>query len=119
MLKVSRSTSTNTGVAPRKATTSPVAKKVKSGTKTASPFNTPGLQNQRHGLSAVAQVTQCLTPTYSANRSSSSATSFPPMKLRYTILLYRCIDLVFIMLILSSQIPKLHFTAPLFSFLRK
>ena len=53
-----------TGVAPSRAGASPLAKKVKSGTNTASPGPTP------HAMSAsckasvpLAHVTQCLTPT--------------------------------------------------------
>ena len=64
MLKVSASTSTNTGVAPSKETISAEAKKVKSGTNTASPGPMPHTFSANDKASVpLAQVTQWLTPT--------------------------------------------------------
>ncbi len=64
MLKVSSSTSTKTGVAPRKETTSEEAKKVKSGMKTASPaLMSQAMRSIRRASVPLPQVMQCFTPT--------------------------------------------------------
>ena len=82
MLKVSSSTSTKTGVAPRIATTSPDEKNVKSGTNTASPSPIPQAISASSSASVpFPQVTQCFTPTYAASFSSSSETLLPPINL--------------------------------------
>ncbi|MHC2439241.1 hypothetical protein ACVMB0_006616 [Bradyrhizobium sp. USDA 4451] len=63
MLKVSSSTSTNTGVAPVSVTTSPVAQKVKVGHSTASPGPTFFAINTISSASVpLAQLTTCLAP---------------------------------------------------------
>ncbi len=81
MLNVASSTSTNIGVAPLKETISPVEKKVKSGTKTASPsFISQAIIRSVMASVPFAQVIQCLTPTYSANLCSRVFTPFPPIK---------------------------------------
>jgi hypothetical protein len=64
ILKVIGSTSTNIGVAPTKDTTSAVAKKVKSGTKTASPLPIFHAVSTNDKASVpFAHEIQCLTPT--------------------------------------------------------
>lgn len=75
---MSGQTSTKTGVAPSNETTSAEEKKVKSGTKTASPSPTPHALRARVRASVpLAQVRQCFTPTYSASWASSSLTWGP------------------------------------------
>ncbi len=64
MLWVAGSTSTNTGMAPTKGTTSPLEKNVKSGTKTASPSPTPQARRASSRASVpLAQVRQWSTAT--------------------------------------------------------
>ena len=78
MLNVSSSISIKTGVAPSKETTSADAKKVKSGTNTASPAPMPQALRARVSASVpLAQDIQCLTPTYSAKEASNSFTALP------------------------------------------
>src|SRR6266852_6278252 len=80
MLNVASSTSTNTGVAPSSATTSPVAQKVKDGHSTASPRPTPLAISTINSASVpLAQVTTCLAPLKAASAASSSVTSGPLM----------------------------------------
>ena len=84
ILKVSRSTSTNTGVAPAWDTISPEEKNVKSGTNTASPSLIPQAIIAIVSASVpLAQVTQCFTPTYSASSFSKSFTCCPLIKLQF------------------------------------
>ena len=65
-------------MAPSEAGHSPLEKNVKSGTKTASPSPIPQTFKARVIASVpFAQVTQCFTPTYSANWFSNSFTSGP------------------------------------------
>ena len=80
MLKLSSSTSTNTGVAPSQATTSAVATKVNAGTKTASPgFRPQAISTSASASVPLAQLTQCFAPQNSASCASSSRTSGPMM----------------------------------------
>src|SRR5712664_314553 len=80
MLKVVSSTSTNTGVAPVRATASPVAQNVNDGQNTASPRPTPlAISTISSASVPLAQLTTCLAPLKSASAASSCVTSGPLM----------------------------------------
>ena len=80
MLKVWGSMSTKMGVAPSSAGSSAVAKKVKGGTKTASPGPMPQAMSGMSSASVPeAQVMQCRAPVKAHRAASSSATSGPMM----------------------------------------
>ena len=79
-LKVSPWTSTNTGTAPRKGTTSAVAAKVKAGIRIASPGRTSNAMSASARASVpLAQATVCGAPQNAERLASSSATSGPMM----------------------------------------
>ena len=79
MLKVASSTSTKTGVAPVRATASPVAQKVKDGHSTASPGPTPfAIKIIKSASVPLEQVTTCLA----LEKAASAASSKPPPSAR-------------------------------------
>src|SRR5689334_2856116 len=78
MLKVTGSTSTNTGVAPTSTGTSAVAQKVKDGQITASPGQMPiALSSSTSASVPLAQLTTCLAPQNAASSASKARTSGP------------------------------------------
>src|SRR5262245_22119497 len=80
MLNVAASTSTKTGVAPTKATTSAVAQKVNDGHNTASPGPISIARSTSTRASVpLAQVTTCLAPQNAASSVSKAFTSGPSM----------------------------------------
>ena len=79
-LKVSAWTSTNTGTAPSRGTTSAVAAKVKAGIRTASAGRTPSAMRASARASVpLAQATAWGAPQNAESLASSSATSGPMM----------------------------------------
>src|SRR5450432_462322 len=80
ILNVASSTSTNTGVAPASATTSPVAQNVNDGQITASPGPMPlAISTISNASVPLAQAITCLAPQNAARSDSSSLTSGPLM----------------------------------------
>ncbi len=77
-MKVRESISTNTGVAPKRAAISAVAKNVNGGTNTASPGPTPKAINAMSKASEPdAQLMQCSEPVKEQSDFSSSSISGP------------------------------------------